>query len=47
MGVQEELARGAVRVSLGTQNSAQQVANFLHQLQQEILRLKQLSAMAA
>ena len=47
MGVQEELARGAVRVSLGSQNSAQQVANFLHQLQQEILRLKQLSAMAA
>ena len=47
MGVQEELARGAVRVSLGSQNTAQQVANFLHQLQQEILRLKQLSAMAA
>ena len=47
MGVQEELARGAVRVSLGTQNSAQQVADFLQHLQQEILRLKQLSAMAA
>ena len=47
MGVQEELARGAVRVSLGTQNSAQQVADFLQQLQQETLRLKQLSAMAA
>ena len=47
MGVQEELARGAVRVSLGTQNSAQQVADFLQHLQQEIVRLKQLSAMAA
>ena len=47
MGVQEELARGAVRVSLGTQNSAQQVADFLQHLQQEIIRLKQLSAMAA
>lgn len=47
MGVQEELARGAVRVSLGTQNSAQQVAEFLQHLQQETLRLKQLSAMAA
>lgn len=47
MGVQEELARGAVRLSLGTQNSAQQVADFLQHLQQEILRLKQLSAMAA
>jgi cysteine desulfurase len=47
MGVQEELARGAVRVSLGSQNSAQQVADFLQHLQQEIIRLKQLSAMAA
>ena len=47
MGVQEELARGAVRLSLGTQNSTQQVVDFLQQLQQEILRLKQLSAMAA
>jgi cysteine desulfurase len=47
MGVQEDLARGAVRLSLGTQNSAQQVADFLQQLQQEIIRLKQLSAMAA
>ena len=47
MGVQEELARGAVRVSLGTQNSSQQVAEFLQHLQQETLRLKQLSAMAA
>ncbi len=47
MGVQEDVARGAVRVSLGTQNSAQQVADFLQHLQQEILRLKQLSAMAA
>jgi cysteine desulfurase len=47
LGVQEELARGAVRLSLGTQNSAQQVADFLQQLQQEIIRLKQLSAMAA
>ncbi len=47
MGVQEELARGAVRVSLGTQNSAQQVADFLQHLQQEVIRLKQLSAMAA
>jgi cysteine desulfurase len=47
MGVQEELARGAVRVSLGTQNNAQQVADFLQHLQQEVIRLKQLSAMAA
>lgn len=47
MGVEEDLARGAIRVSLGTQNNAQQVADFLQHLQQEIVRLKQLSAMAA
>ena len=47
MGVPEDLARGAIRVSLGTQNNAQQVTDFLQHLQQEILRLKQLSAMAA
>jgi cysteine desulfurase len=47
MGVQEDLARGAVRVSLGQQNTAQQVSDFLQHLQQEIIRLKQLSAMAA
>ena len=47
MGVHEDVARGAVRLSLGAQNTAQQVADFLQQLQQEILRLKQLSAMAA
>ena len=47
MGVQEDLARGALRVSLGQQNTAQQVSDFLQLLQQEIVRLKQLSAMAA
>ncbi|MBZ4200425.1 MAG: cysteine desulfurase [Methylotenera sp.] len=47
MGVEEDLARGAIRVSLGTQNTVQQVAAFLQHLQQEINRLKQLSAMAA
>ena len=47
MGVHEDVARGAVRLSLGAQNTAHQVADFLQQLQQEILRLKQLSAMAA
>jgi len=47
MGVQEDLARGAVRVILGQQNTAQQVSDFLQLLQQEIVRLKQLSAMAA
>ena len=47
MGVQEDLARGALRVSLGQQNTTQQVSDFLQHLQQEIIRLKQLSAMAA
>jgi cysteine desulfurase len=47
MCVQEDLARGALRVSLGQQNTTQQVSDFLQLLQQEIVRLKQLSAMAA
>jgi len=47
MGVNPDLARGAVRVSFGTQNTAAQVAELLHALQNEVLRLKQLTGMAA
>lgn len=47
MGVEPELARGAVRVSLGAYNTAQQVTDLLLTLKQEILRLKQLSSIAA
>lgn len=47
MGVTEDLARGAVRVSLGANNTAQEVEGFLTALQQEVTRLKQYSAIAA
>jgi cysteine desulfurase len=47
MGVPEDVARGAVRVSFGANNTARQVADFLAGLHHEILRLKQLTAVAA
>ncbi len=47
MGVDADVARGAVRVSFGAQNTSEEVADFLAILQHEILRLKQLTAMAA
>jgi cysteine desulfurase len=47
MGVSEDLARGAVRVSFGGHNNAQQVSNLLETLKNEILRLKQLTGIAA
>lgn len=47
MGVSPDLARGAVRVSFGGHNTAQQVPNFLDTLKNEILRLKQLTGIAA
>lgn len=47
MGVTADVARGAVRVSFGARNTAEQVANFLTTLKNEILRLKQLTAIAA
>jgi cysteine desulfurase len=47
MGVDADVARGAVRVSFGEQNTSKEVAEFLATLQDEILRLKQLTAMAA
>jgi cysteine desulfurase len=47
MGVSPDLARGAVRVSFGEHNSAQQVSNLLETLKNEILRLKQLTGIAA
>ncbi|WP_374682635.1 cysteine desulfurase family protein [Accumulibacter sp.] len=45
MGVEAELARGAVRVSLGVGNSAADVDGFLAALQATMLRLQQLTAM--
>lgn len=47
MGVAPDLARGAVRVSFGTHNTPQQVADLLATLKHEILRLKQLTSIAA
>jgi cysteine desulfurase len=46
MGVEPDLAKGAVRVSLGMQNSQEQVDAFLAVLEQEITRLRQLTAIA-
>lgn len=47
MGVAEDLARGAVRVSFGYTNTAQEVDGFLTTLKKEVARLKQYSAIAA
>lgn len=47
MGVPADIARGAIRVSFGTANTSTQVNEFLAVLKNEILRLKQLTAIAA
>jgi len=47
MGVDPDLARGAVRVSFGVENSKKQVSDFVKTLMSEITRLKQLTAIAA
>lgn len=47
MGVHEDLARGAVRVSFGMQNTMEQVTKFLHALEHELNRLRKLTAVAA
>jgi len=47
MGVEPELARGAVRFSLGAANTAQQVDEFLQALGRVVTRLKSLTAMVA
>ena len=46
MGVAPEIARGAVRFSLGVANSAKDVDAFLAALKQTVARLKNLTAMA-
>lgn len=46
MGVERELARGAVRVSLGKDNDMAQVERFLQALQGEIFSLRRLAAAA-
>jgi len=47
MGVPADLARGAVRVSFGANNTVAQVTDFLATLSNEISRLRQMSAIAA
>lgn len=46
MGVSPELARGAVRVSFGAQNTAGEVEEFLHALGATVSRLRRLTAIA-
>ncbi|MEN6629501.1 MAG: aminotransferase class V-fold PLP-dependent enzyme, partial [Sulfuricella sp.] len=46
MQVERELARCAVRVSLGRSNEMSQVESFLQVLQDEIFKLKRLAALA-
>lgn len=47
MGVERDLARGAVRISLGRANAMEQVERLLAALQNEISKLKKMAAVAA
>lgn len=47
MGVEEDLARGAVRLSFGMSNTIEQVHHFLTALEKELNRLRNLTAIAA
>lgn len=47
MGVDPDLARGAVRVSVSDSNTSEEITQFLAALQQQVQRLKGLSAVAA
>ncbi|MBI2297196.1 MAG: cysteine desulfurase [Betaproteobacteria bacterium] len=47
MGVEAELARGAVRFSLGAANTAQQIDDFLRALSAAVTRLRSMTAVAA
>ena len=46
MGISPDLARGAIRVSFGTNNTTEQLNAFLTVLQSEVERLRQLTAVA-
>ena len=45
MGINEELARGAIRVSFGLSNTLEQVQKFLDVLENELARLRNFTAM--
>jgi cysteine desulfurase len=47
MGIDEDLARGALRISFGKKNSVTEVKNFIEALKIELQTLKQLTAIAA
>ena len=47
MGIEPELAQGALRVSLGVETKKEEVKSFVEILKVEVNRLKQLTAMAA
>lgn len=47
MGVSADRARGAVRVSLGASNTAQEIDQFIHALRQTVGQLQGLTAIAA
>jgi cysteine desulfurase len=47
MGVSEEIAQGALRISLGIKSKKTEVDTFLIALKSELDRLKQLTAIAA
>jgi cysteine desulfurase len=47
MGVDEDLGRGAIRVSFGATNTQEQVQHFLSALEKELNRLKSMVAVAA
>jgi cysteine desulfurase len=45
MGIESELAQGALRVSLGIETKKDEIKSFLEALKIEVNRLKQLTAM--
>ena len=47
MGIDEDLARGALRISFGNKNIIHEVKDFMETLKQELQTLKQLTAIAA
>ena len=47
MGIESELAQGALRVSLGIETKKDEIKSFLEALKIEVNRLKQLTAMVA
>ena len=46
MGIEDDLARGAIRVSLGAGNTEQQVGEFLTAMTQVVGRLRRMTAVA-